>query len=129
MRGVDALAMIDIDAQEVLSLIKLDDADSVALLDLDLAAISREGGDIELWSTSPLIRIGPLVRAELRNRGESIVGDGDGLWYASGSRILRLAVSPEVLTATACRLAGRSLTAEEWSDFVSTSRAFEPACS
>jgi WD40 repeat protein len=129
MRGADTFAMVDLDTNEILSSVRLDDVESAVRLDSDIAAIGRRGGDIELWSTAPLARIGTLVRAELRNRGGSIVGDGDGVWYSSGSRILRLAVSPEILTSTACRLAGRSLTAEEWSDFVSTSRPFEPACS
>ncbi len=66
---------------------------------------------------------------KFRGLGPRCVTDGAAaLWYSQGERYQLINIDPETWIETACELAGGSLTENDWSQFVSSSRPYEPAC-
>jgi len=127
--GSGQLALVDLDTGDIIDQIEANVSSPLAFVSEELAVIGRVGGDIELWSVTGLEGIGPVVPLEKRSQGETLTVTTDGdLWYHSAQGSQQIVIDGATLVQTACRLAGRSLTNDEWRRHVSTEDAFTPVC-
>lgn len=129
LAGREQIALVDLDSGRVLERADVAASAPTALISDELVVVTRLGGDIELWSTSPLQRIGPLLTATKRSPDESLSVTEDGeLWYHGPDESFALITDREELRDLACRIAERSLTEAEWEASVSATRPYDPSC-
>jgi WD40 repeat protein len=89
---------------------------------------SSGDGNVRLWDAKSQRQIGPVLpgsgpgnRAGFTPDGKSVV-----VVYETGVGLV-WDVDPEGWKARACAVAGRSLTREEWAEFL-PDRAYDPSC-
>ena len=127
--GEADIALVDMESREVVSAAAIDSPSPTALLPNGFAVIGRQGDGIDLWSTDPLLRLGRIANADPEGLIQLLSVDATGsVWYSSGERYQRIPIDPEAWIERACELAGGTLTADEWSQFVSATRPYDPAC-
>lgn len=127
--GQSGIALVDLATGEILSRATIDSPAPAALLPNGLAVIGRQSEGLDLWSTEPLLRLGRIANADSTGVVQTVsVDDSGGVWYFSGERYQHIPIDPETWVASACELAGGTLTADQWSQFVSANRPYDPAC-
>jgi WD40 repeat protein len=95
----------------------------------DGSMLAASGGDsASLWDVATGAQIGPRLAAGSRESMLDLASDGRRLLITSGNgqgAIWR--IDPESWARRACTLANRTLTREEWEEFL-PGRPYEPAC-
>jgi class 3 adenylate cyclase/WD40 repeat protein len=84
----------------------------------DRVAVLDYQGSLHVWDVQSRRQVGPPLRGVAFGEGLAYLGDGNTLVAAGASGALFLNFDPESLRATACRLAGRDLTREEWTTYL-----------
>jgi Tol biopolymer transport system component len=93
-----------------------------------ILAVSGYAPVASLWDLATGARIGPTLTAGSRRADIDLSPDGrELLMTAADGRGALWDVDPESWAQRACRLANRTLTHEEWEEFL-PGRSYEPAC-
>jgi WD40 repeat protein len=93
-----------------------------------ILAVSGYAPVASLWDVATGARIGPTLRAGSRRADIDLSPDGrELLMTAADGRGALWDVDPKSWAQRACRLANRTLTPEEWEEFL-PGRPYEPAC-
>jgi WD40 repeat protein/DNA-binding SARP family transcriptional activator len=93
-----------------------------------ILAVSGYAPVAQLWDVATGARIGPTLRAGSRRADIDLSPDGrELLMTAADGRGALWDVDPESWARRACTLANRTLTPEEWEEFL-PGRPYEPAC-
>ena len=93
-----------------------------------MLAVSGFEGGAALWDVATGTQIGPRLKAGERRAMIDLSGDGRHLLLTHGDGHGAVYdVDPASWARRACTLANRTLTPEEWEEFL-PGRAYEPAC-
>ncbi|MEM9745468.1 MAG: WD40 repeat domain-containing protein, partial [Actinomycetota bacterium] len=94
-----------------------------------ILVIGDRDGVVRLWDVADGVSRGVLVRT-----GERIANSGwydeetDSVWIASGTRLLRLPLSPDDFLERACDVLDRELTQQEWDNYVGLGGGVRSVC-
>jgi WD40 repeat protein len=93
-----------------------------------ILAVSGYAPVASLWDLATGARIGPTLRAGSRRADIDLSPDGrELLMTAADGRGALWDIDPKSWAQRACRVANRTLTPEEWEEFL-PGRPYEPAC-
>ncbi len=91
--------------------------------------IQTREGQYELWDAAGPTRIGALADpGPYAKTSPSVARDESHVWIVLDGAWTRIPLDPRGWRDRACTLAGRSLTAQEWRDFVPGERPYHDAC-
>ena len=94
----------------------------------EILVTSGQDGNVRLWDAESQRQIGPVLPGSGVGNRAAFTPDGKSVVVAYGTGVgLVWNVDPERWKARACAVAGRSLTPDEWAEFV-PDRAYEPSC-
>lgn len=93
------------------------------------ALVWTREGSIDLWDFTAPIRIGTLVDIQGNEfTYPATSSDGGELWLALDGWFRRVPLDPDDWFDRACEVAGRALTAEEWTNLVPGSDPYRDVC-
>jgi WD40 repeat protein/DNA-binding SARP family transcriptional activator len=94
----------------------------------EILVTSSQDGNVRLWDAESQRQIGSVLPGSGIGNRAAFTPDGKRVVVAYGTGVgLVWNVDPERWKARACAVAGRSLTPDEWAEFV-PDRAYEPSC-
>jgi WD40 repeat protein len=101
---------IQIGSTDLKSLAISSDESLLVALDMD--------GSLHLWNLDSGRALGPPLRTDFANLGPVLLPDGQHVITGSIDGLLSWDLDPDTWRATACELAGRDLSEEEWATFL-----------
>jgi WD40 repeat protein len=97
---------------------------------LTLASASADG-TVRLWDVRSLQPIGTALKSHIGGEAYRLAVSPDGEWLVSvgtDGRINVRSLSPEVLVAQACAVAGRNFTPAEWATYLPAGEPYHKTC-